>query len=122
MDEKPPELPDRIESSFRYGSAIIIGVLTGFSLSFLTAWAANPIPWGLKDLPAVVSLVVGVLLEIVAVCILLNPRSLEMAVYRRSIRFFTVGLILVGVGVASGILVDFIWVSENFRAATVAGH
>ena len=122
MDEKPPELPDRIESSFRYGSAIIIGVLTGFSLSFLTAWAANPIPWGLKDLPAVVSLVVGVVLEIVAVFTLLDPRSLELAVYRRSIRFFTTGLILVGVGVASGILVDFIWVSENFRAATVAGH
>ena len=38
-----------------------------------------------------------------------------MAVYRRSIRFFTTGLILVGVGVACGILVDFIWVGENFR-------
>ena len=122
MDEKPPELPDRIESSFRYGSAIIIGVLTGFSLSFLTAWAANPIPWGLKDLPAVVCLVIGVILEIVAVCILLDPRSLELAVYRRSIRFFTIGLILVGVGVACGILADFIWVGENFRAAAAAGH
>lgn len=114
---------DRIDSSFRYGSTIIIGVLTGFSLAFLTAWAANPIPWGFKDLPAIVPLVAGIVLELVAVSMLLDPRSLELARYRRAVRWFMTGVVLVGIGVTMAIVVDFIWISENFvPAASGGGH
>jgi hypothetical protein len=113
--------PERIESSFRYGSAIMIGVLTGFSLAFLTAWAANPIPWGWKDIPALAPLVVGVILQLVAVWRLLDPRSLERIRYERAIRYFMAGMILVGIGVALGITVDFIVVSDHFMAPASSG-
>jgi hypothetical protein len=123
MAEQGPGTIERIEPSFRYGSTIIIGVLAGFSLAFLTAWASNPLPWGLKDLPAVVALVIGVIFELAAVWILLDPRSLELPVYRRSIRYFRIGVVLVGIGVALGIAVDYVTVSNNFQApATAAGH
>ena len=107
--------PDRIEPSFRYGSTIIIGVLTGFSLAFLTAWASNPIPWGVKDLPAVICLVVGVIFEIAAVWRLLDPRSIVLASYLHTIRLFRIGVVLVGIGVAFGIAVDYVSVSSNFQ-------
>ena len=113
--------PERIESSFRYGSAIIIGVLSGFSLAFLTAWAANPIPWGWKDLPGLIALVMGVILQLAAVSMLLDPRSLERARYERVIRFFMAGMILVGIGVALAIAVDFIVVSDHFIPGSGAG-
>lgn len=116
-----PASADRIEPSFRYGSAIIIGVLTGFSLAFLTSWAANPLPWGWKDLPGVVILVTGVILQTVAVWKLLNVRSLELAYYKRAMRFFMVGMIFVGIGVALGIIVDFVAVSSNFAAPLGGG-
>jgi uncharacterized membrane protein YczE len=116
-------MPERIEPSFRYGSTIIIGVLAGFSLAFLTAWASNPLPWGIKDLPGVVALVIGVVFELAAVWILLDPRSLELPVYRRSIRYFRIGVVLVGIGVALGIAVDYVTVSNNFQApAAATGH
>ena len=123
MAERNPDTIERIEPSFRYGSTIIIGVLAGFSLAFLTAWASNPLPWGIKDLPAVAFLVVGVIFELAAVWILLDPSSLELAVYRRSIRYFRIGVVLVGIGVALGIAVDYVTVSNNFQApASAAGH
>lgn len=112
---------ERIDSSFRYGSNIIIGVLTGFSLAFLTAWAANPIPWGFKDLPAILPLVAGIVLELVAVWMLLDPRSLELARYRRAVRWFMTGVILVGIGVTMAIAVDFIWVTDHFQPASSGG-
>ncbi|CAN5385137.1 hypothetical protein BH10PSE9_BH10PSE9_19810 [soil metagenome] len=116
MAEQKPEPVERIEASFRYGSTIIIGVLTGFSLAFLTAWASNPLPWGAKDLPAVVALVAGVIFELAAVWILLDPTSLELPVYRRAIRYFRIGVVLVGTGVFFGIAVDYVTVSNNFQA------
>jgi hypothetical protein len=115
--------PDRVEPSFRYGSTIIIGVLAGFSLAFLTAWASNPLPWGAKDLPAVASLVAGVICELAAVWKLLDPRSLEMKVYMRAIHFFRAGVVLVGIGVALAIAVDYVTISNNFQAGVGgAGH
>jgi hypothetical protein len=115
MGEPNPEPVERIEASFRYGSTIIIGVLAGFSLAFLTAWASNPLPWGIKDLPSVVTLVIGVIFELASVWILLDPRSLELLVYRRAIRYFRIGVVLVGIGVALGIAVDYVTVSSNFQ-------
>jgi hypothetical protein len=117
-----PANPERIDASFRYGSTIIIGVLTGFSLAFLTAWAANPIPWGLKDLPAIAPLVAGIVLELVAVWMLLDPRSLELPRYRRAVRWFMSGVVLVGIGVTMAIVVDLVALTENFRSAAAAGH
>ncbi len=121
MAQQDPAPVERIDSSFRYGSTIIIGVLAGFSLAFLTSWAANPVPWGIKDLPSLAALVAGVTLELAAVWILLDPASLELAVYRRVILLFRIGVVLVIVGAALGIGVDYITVSTTFQAPTAGG-
>jgi hypothetical protein len=105
---------ERIEPSFRYGSAIMIGVIAGFSLAFLTNWAANPIPWGWNDLFGLVPLVFGVILELASVWMLLDHRSLELRRYQRAIRAFKTGVVLVGLGVTLAILVDFVFVTEHF--------
>jgi hypothetical protein len=123
MAEDKPQPVERIEASFRYGSNIIIGVIAGFSLAFLTAWATNPLPWGLKDLPSVITLVLGVIFEIAAVWILLDPSSLELRVYRRAIRYFRIGIVFVSIGVALGIFVDYVTVSGTFQSGVgAAGH
>ncbi len=49
-----------LEPVFRNGSVTAVGVLTGFSLTFLTAWAANPLPWQLHDLIGMVPLAIGI--------------------------------------------------------------
>jgi hypothetical protein len=123
MAVENPEPVERVEPSFRYGSNIIIGVIAGFSLAFLTAWASNPLPWGAKDIPSVVALVVGVIFELSAVWRLLDPTSLELPTYRRAIRSFRIGMVLVGIGVALGIAVDYVTVSNTFQAGhPTAGH
>ena len=100
--------PERIESSFRHGTITAVGVVTAFSLGFLTAWGSNPIPWGIKDLFALVPIGAGVILEMVALAKLLNPNCLELPRYKVAIRIFLVGMVLVDVGVATALLVDFI--------------
>ncbi len=112
---------ERIESSFRYGSAIMVGVLAGFSLAFLTNWAANPLPWGWRDLFGLVPLVLGVILELAAVWMLLDPRCLELARYRRAIGVFKAGVVLVGIGVTLAIAVDFVAVTDHFSAGSGGG-
>ena len=49
-----------LEPVFRNGSVTVVGLLTGFSLTFRTAWAANPLPWRLHDLIGIVPLAVGI--------------------------------------------------------------
>ena len=98
--------PERIESSFRHGSITAVGVFSAFSLGFLTAWGANPIPWGLKDLFALIPIVLGVILELTSLAKLLDPRCLELPRYKQAVRFFLAGMILVSVGVAAALVVD----------------
>jgi hypothetical protein len=109
--------PERIESSFRHGSITAVGVITAFSLGFLTAWGANPIPWGLKDLFALIPIAIGVIFEMIALARLLDPRVLEVPRYRAAIRVFLVGMVLVAIGVAAALFVDFISTLEGTSAA-----
>ena len=108
--------PERIESSFRHGSITAVGVITAFSLGFLTAWGANPIPWGLKDLFALIPIAIGVIFEMIALARLLDPRVLEVPRYRVAVRIFLVGMVLVAIGVAAALLVDFISTLEGASA------
>lgn len=112
--------PERIESSFRHGTITAVGILTAFSLGFLTAWGSNPVPWGFKDLFALVPIAVGVIFEMTALARLLDPRCLELPRYLVAIRFFLVGMVLVAIGVAAALLVDFISLSETHPAAEAA--
>jgi hypothetical protein len=104
--------PERIESSFRHGTITAVGVFTAFSLGFLTAWGANPVPWGQKDLFALVPIAFGVILEMAALAQLIDHRSLEIPRYKRATRFFLTGMVLVAIGVAAALVVDFISLSE----------
>jgi hypothetical protein len=102
----------RIEPSFRHGRPTAVGVLAAFSPTFWTAWAANPLPWGLRDLHGIVPLVAGATREIKAVAALLDPRSLELTYYFRAMRIFLSGLVPVALGVAAAIVGDVIAVAE----------
>jgi hypothetical protein len=110
----------RIEAAFRHGSITAVGVFTAFSLGFLTAWGANPIPWGLNDLFALVPIAIGVVFEMVALARLLDPRVLELPRYRATVRIFLVGMVLVAIGVAAALVVDFISTLEGATVAVAA--
>ncbi len=109
--------PERIEAAFRHGTVTAVGIMTAFSLGFLTAWGANPLPWGLKDLFAFVPIVAGVVFEIVALAKLLDHRVLEMPRYKTAVRLFLIGIVLVAVGVVIALGVDFISMTAISPAA-----
>ncbi len=102
-----------IDATFRNGSVAVVGVLSGFSLTFLTAWAANPLPWQLHDLAGLLPLTLGIGLQLVALAALLHPNSLERARYDRAIRIFLAGLLLVGLGVVVVIALDAYFVAQR---------
>jgi hypothetical protein len=112
--------PERIEAAFRHGTITAVGVLTAFSLGFLTAWGANPIPWGLKDLFAFVPIVGGVAFELVALAKLLDHRVLEMPRYKQAVRIFLIGIVLVATGVVIALAVDFISIGSLETGADAA--
>ena len=112
MSDPEPE-GQKLEAVFRNGSVTVVGLLTGFSLTFLTAWAANPLPWQLHDLIGMVPLAAGIVFGLVALAALLHPDSLERARYDRAVRIFLIGLILVSCGVALVIGVDAFKVAER---------
>ena len=94
----------RIAPEFRNGSLTAISVLVGFSLSFLARWAGTPGKWHALDLIAVVLIVAGSALQILALGSLLFLSSLAVANYERAVRIFLVGLGIVAAGVAIAIL------------------
>jgi len=104
---------ERIDAVFRNGSVTVVGVVTGFSLTFLTAWAANPVPWQLHDLIGLTPLAVGVVLQLMALTALLHPDSLERRRYDRAINLFVTGLVCVAIGVAIVIAIDAFTVAER---------
>jgi hypothetical protein len=105
--------PECIEAVFRNGSVTVVGVVAGFSLSFLTAWAANPLPWQLHDLVGLVPLMIGIALQLAALAGLLQPSSLERPRYDRAVRLFLIGLVLVAAGVVIAIGIDAVKVAER---------
>jgi hypothetical protein len=62
---------------FRNGTLTVSGILLSFSLSFVTQWANNPVPWMLTDLPTVVLLSAGIVFQIIALVRLLRHDSVE---------------------------------------------
>lgn len=112
LSEDEPAEPGEISATFRNGSVTVVGVLAAFSLGFLTAWAANPVPWGIKDSFALVPIVIGVGFQMWALAALLDYRSLRLPRYRRATTHFMIGLMLVGIGVVVALAVDVITISE----------
>ncbi|MCD6070597.1 MAG: hypothetical protein K0S42_1113 [Microvirga sp.] len=96
----------RIDSIFRSGSITAIGVVAGFSLGFLSRWAALPGEWTPSDLVSVALITLGLALQVKALADLLLVSSLQLKRYNRSVRFFLTGLILVGLGVVFAVFAD----------------
>jgi hypothetical protein len=110
MTELHPPTTDlrqpRIEATFRNGSITSIGVILAFSLGYLTKWAGNPVPWRLLDAIALVPMALGTALQALSFAQLLLPESLELARYRRCVRWFLLGLTLVALGVGAAVVLD----------------
>jgi len=114
--EAAPEVA-RIDSTFRNGSLTAIGVVVGFSLGFLSRWAALPGDWPHTDLVSVAAITLGIMLQIKALADLLSVKSLILARYNRSVRVFLVGLVLVAFGVVAAIFADIL----GFEGIALAG-
>jgi hypothetical protein len=44
-DPQSQHADERIDTNFGDGSVSAVGIILGFSLGFLSQWAANPIAW-----------------------------------------------------------------------------
>ncbi len=104
--------PGMISPAFRNGSVTVVGVVTAFSLGFLTAWGTAPSPWTLRDLIAVTPIGAGVVLQLWSLAAMLSVRSLELAYYNRAIRVFLVGLVVVSLGVGVALVASVQMVSD----------
>lgn len=102
-DEKEP----LVEMLFRNGTLTVVGILLSFSLTFVTQWAHNPIPWQLSDLPTLILLSAGIVGQAYSLIILLRHESLRRRVYDRASKWFVAGLSLTATGVISAIVIDF---------------
>jgi hypothetical protein len=98
----------RIDSTFRNGSITAIGVVVGFSLGFLSRWAALPGDWMPSDLVSVALITLGLALQVKSLADLLLVSSLQLKRYNRSIRIFLAGLILVSLGVVFAVFADLL--------------
>jgi hypothetical protein len=98
----------RIDATFRNGSVTAVGIILGFSLGFLSQWAANPIAWSRVDIMAAVPITLGIVLQGKAFADLLSVESLLVRNYDRAKNLFLAGLALVAAGVAVAILLDIL--------------
>ena len=62
-DPQSQHADERIDTNFRNGSVTAVGIILGFSLGFLSQWAANPIAWSKVDIVAAIPIVVGIILQ-----------------------------------------------------------
>jgi hypothetical protein len=99
---------ERIDATFRNGSITAVGIILGFSLSFLSQWASNPIAWSRVDIAAAVPLVFGIVLQAIALADLLSVRSLIASQYERARMIFLAGLALVASGIGIAIMLDIL--------------
>ncbi len=112
MSKSPPQAHPKphhkIDATFRNGSMTAVGIILGFSLNFITRWGANPVPWQLVDLVAVVPLLVGIGFQVWAFATMLKPESIEVEVYTRATNHFLLGLFGVLAGTGAAIILDIL--------------
>jgi hypothetical protein len=104
-DEDKDQLVDVV---FRNGSLTAVGIVLSFSLGFLTQWANNPIPWKLTDLPTVLLLATGIILQLKALASLLDASTLKRRLFEKANRVFVYGVTLTATGVFVGIVTDLL--------------
>ncbi|RDE10162.1 hypothetical protein [Pelagibacterium lacus] len=97
-----------VEMLFRNGTLTVVAVVLSFSLSFVTQWAHNPIPWAFSDRPTLLLLSVGIVCQGISLALLLRHDSVKRRIYDRASWWFIAGIASTGAGVISAIVVDFI--------------
>ncbi len=103
----------RIDSTFRNGSVTAIGIVTGFSLGFLTQWVNAAGNWTTTDLLAVSLIAIGVGFQIKSLYDFLAPESVFVSRYRRAVGVFRIGLLVTASGVGLAVLVDIVGLGEQ---------
>lgn len=97
-----------VEMLFRNGTLTVSGILLSFSLSFVTQWANNPIDWRLADLPTVLLLISGIIVQIRALILFLRHDSVKRTMYDSAARIMIIGVSLTSAGVISAMVVDLV--------------
>jgi uncharacterized membrane protein YczE len=103
----------KIDSTFRNGSLTAVGIILGFSLNFLSRWAANPNDWSRIDILPLVTFIMGIGLQIKVLADLLGRDSLLVSRYDRSMRMFLVGILIVALGIAIALTCDILGLSKQ---------
>ena len=63
-DEKEqPDIPERIADTHRNGSRTAIGIVLGFSLTFLSTWSQSPGEWKTEGIPVILLLLAGIAVQ-----------------------------------------------------------
>lgn len=97
-----------MDPSFRNGTLTGIGIVSAFSLGFLTRWAGVPGTWTITDKVALCLIVLGIVFQVRSLHQFLDVDSLIVANHRRYVRTFTAGLALTAVGIAVAMIADIL--------------
>lgn len=108
-----PDQSEKIDATFRSGSMTAVGIILGFSLTFVSRWAANPNEWSRIDIVPLILLATGIGIQLKAFSNLMRRDSLIAARYDRTQRLFMVGLILLAVGIAVALANDILGLSKQ---------
>ena len=112
MTTKPGD-SEKIDSTFRNGSLTAVGIILGFSLSFINSWTSNPNDWSRIDILPMAFMVVGTCLQVKVLADLLARDSLLAIKYDRSRRMFLLGLAILAVGIAIALTNDILGLSSQ---------
>ncbi|AYD02535.1 hypothetical protein [Neorhizobium sp. NCHU2750] len=97
-----------VEMLFRNGTLTVVGIILSFSLTFLSQWAQNPVPWTLADLPTMILLAAGIITQGSSLVLFLRHDSLRRRIYDKAAKLFLGGLAMTVAGTFLAIVVDFI--------------
>ncbi|AVA24467.1 hypothetical protein ACXHXG_14000 [Rhizobium sp. LEGMi198b] len=110
-----PETDDqeKIDSTFRNGSLTAVGIIVGFSLSFINRWVSGPNDWSRVDILPMAVMVVGIAVQVKVFADLLARDSLLVVKYDRARRLFLIGVLIVAAGIAIALANDILGISSQ---------
>jgi len=102
--DAPREIP--VPSGYRQGVVTAITVFLGFSLAFLRFWGIeNPGSWTFASVVAALIVGAGAVVQVAALFRALDLRDDDPREYQKTVRVFSLGVIIVILGVVVTILV-----------------